>query len=1051
MTIRTIRLCCANLLLAVAGCSATADPGETLGELAAALDGADLTPTSDSDVSDQYGTPVRVEGINQVHDGDLNTKLLIYGKTSDWIQYRTGPAIISSYSITSANDAPERDPRNWTFEGSDTGSDWTVLDQRQDQTFASRQQTASYSFANTRSYNYYRLNISAVNGGGDLQLAELRIGGTRPALAPGAPTVTGAVADSTSITVNWTAASNAASYVVLRYSDDGLRTIELPSSGTGTSFTDTRLVPGSSYVYKVQAVAGGVRGPVSANYARATTPSLPGGLKDVTARSSYPATDDVAAPAAANAADNDQFTDWRGNSTTAWLQQRTPVDAVVTQYTMTSSWDRNAAPKDWTLQGSADGSYWVTIDSRTNQSVIDQYQTRTFSCNPTGLGFNYYRLRITATAGGAAPLLAEWRLLGATNAALGVPAAPSAPVGDVAIQAVSGNQIILKWADNAGKLNPESSYRIDRATDSAFTQNLVSKSAAANSTYFPAVGLDANRTYYFRIAAVNSAGSSAAYGPLSATTLDNTPPLSYVENGWYGGHNRTLNRVFFDGNVAIYADQWVPNTRALDWLRAPISEAWTYIKNTYGNFGDPYLYVIANQANVPAADPDYGWGGGQGSVFDSEFYYRNTVFLGSEDWSISDPKHSNFGATTHEIAHVIEWASNGLWQSPAYAVWDDSRWAEIYQYDLYLHLTSISPTAASFIRDTWMNATDDQGHYWFRDWYYPLYNGSFGNTATDKKGSAMLARFFQLLSQVAPTRNGSYQLGLNMGQYVHLMSGAVGVDLEDEAKAAFTWTPQNALELAKAQADWPTISALYRGNLKPGFTFDPVQRYATLNVALTGQTLASTATDPNAGDTLTYSKVSGASWLTVAANGTLGGTPTVAGTSSAVVRVTDQNGLSDTATVTVTVLPAPVTLLSDGFETDFNLWTDATTTVDWDRATDQKRTGSYAARCGVDDTNLTSDVINTSGKQFITISFWYRDAGVDDDDQVFLQLFDGSVYRNRFELGLSAENAWQQYSVTLNASRDAAFFRSNFRLRIAGTSIDSGENLWIDDVRVTAQ
>ena len=51
--------------------------------------------------------------------------------------------------------------------------------------------------------------------------------------------------------------------------------------------------------------------------------------------------------------------------------------------------------------------------------------------------------------------------------------------------------------------------------------------------------------------------------------------------------------------------------------------------------------------------------------------------------------------------------------------------------------------------------------------------------------------------------------------------------------------------------------------------------------------------DPNEGDTLAFSKHSGPTWLTVAADGELGGTPgpSDAGANSFVVRVTDNNGL----------------------------------------------------------------------------------------------------------------------------------------------------------------
>ena len=68
-------------------------------------------------------------------------------------------------------------------------------------------------------------------------------------------------------------------------------------------------------------------------------------------------------------------------------------------------------------------------------------------------------------------------------------------------------------------------------------------------------------------------------------------------------------------------------------------------------------------------------------------------------------------------------------------------------------------------------------------------------------------------------------------------------------------------------------------------------------------TLAGDATDPNPGDTLTYSKASGSAWLTVAATGILSGTPglTDGGTNSFIVRVTDAAGMSAYAALTIFV------------------------------------------------------------------------------------------------------------------------------------------------------
>jgi len=148
---------------------------------------------------------------------------------------------------------------------------------------------------------------------------------------------------------------------------------------------------------------------------------------------------------------------------------------------------------------------------------------------------------------------------------------------------------------------------------------------------------------------------------------------------------------------------------------------------------------------------------------------------------------------------------------------------------------------------------------------------------------------------------------------------------------------------------------------------------------------------------------------------------------------------------------ASVTLLQDGFETDFAKWTDGGTT-DWDRATDQKYSGSYSAHAGNVDNDLISDNLDTSGKSSIRIEFWYRDDDIDDNDDIFLQLYNGSAYANRFELGNSTEDTWNKCDITINNSGgDIAYFISNFRIKFEGTSIDLGENLWIDDVLVTVQ
>ena len=60
----------------------------------------------------------------QAFDGSAATKWLDFGAAgggSAWLEYRLPPstpiAAVLRYALTSADDAPERDPRDWALEG----------------------------------------------------------------------------------------------------------------------------------------------------------------------------------------------------------------------------------------------------------------------------------------------------------------------------------------------------------------------------------------------------------------------------------------------------------------------------------------------------------------------------------------------------------------------------------------------------------------------------------------------------------------------------------------------------------------------------------------------------------------------------------------------------------------------------------------------------------------------------------------------------------------------------------------------------------------------
>jgi hypothetical protein len=123
----------------------------------------------------QTGSPTGEE-YTKLIDNNTNTKYLTV-HASAWMQYQAPSSyVVTSYKITSANDAPERDPLNWTLQGSNNGSTWTTIDARSNEDFPNRFHTRIFNFTNSAGYTYYRFNMSN-NSGTLLQLGEIELFG----------------------------------------------------------------------------------------------------------------------------------------------------------------------------------------------------------------------------------------------------------------------------------------------------------------------------------------------------------------------------------------------------------------------------------------------------------------------------------------------------------------------------------------------------------------------------------------------------------------------------------------------------------------------------------------------------------------------------------------------------------------------------------------------------------------------------------------------------------------------------------------------------------
>ncbi|MEU3981120.1 GH92 family glycosyl hydrolase [Streptomyces sp. NPDC026672] len=117
-------------------------------------------------------------------DGEPSTKWLTFEPTG-WVEFDLDkPVKLVTYALTSANDAAERDPKDWTLQGSADGKDWKTVDTRSGETFPQRFQTRSYDLAEPAEYQHFRLDITRNNGAsGIVQLADVQFstgGGDTP-------------------------------------------------------------------------------------------------------------------------------------------------------------------------------------------------------------------------------------------------------------------------------------------------------------------------------------------------------------------------------------------------------------------------------------------------------------------------------------------------------------------------------------------------------------------------------------------------------------------------------------------------------------------------------------------------------------------------------------------------------------------------------------------------------------------------------------------------------------------------------------------------------
>ncbi|MFA6246959.1 MAG: hypothetical protein WC615_08460 [Mucilaginibacter sp.] len=271
----------------------------------------------------------------------------------------------------------------------------------------------------------------------------------------------------------------------------------------------------------------------------------------------------------------------------------------------------------------------------------------------------------------------------------------------------------------------------------------------------------------------------------SMQQTDSIPPTTWKEH-WFQ-HNLTLKRVFFDANIAVYYDENMDTT--ITWPFKIFSDAWAYAKSNYGKLGPERLYIVLHQGT---------YGGGHPSGFYSATHdYRNTIDCGLDKWD---------GKTTeqilmpiHEMGHLVNDVSHGTFGSPSDAVWGDSKFMEIFNYDVLMHIGRREEAAKYKVATVRQSDNfPNPSTYWFRDWFLPIYN-AYGE-------GRVLNNYFALLSANFPKdKKKRFTRDLNMGEFVHFWSGAAGVDLSKTAMKTFHWGKNENAQFLKAKKDFPSI------------------------------------------------------------------------------------------------------------------------------------------------------------------------------------------------------------------------------------------------------
>ncbi len=218
---------------------------------------------------------------------------------------------------------------------------------------------------------------------------------------------------------------------------------------------------------------------------------------------------------------------------------------------------------------------------------------------PSTVGGNTAYVGFTAGTGGltSTQYITSWAYTPTT-------VSPNAPSGLGATPATA-TSISLTWSSNSTN---QTGFHLDRATDAAFTQNLITETlpGSPNSFTDTATGLAPGNTYYYRIRAFNTAGDSANSN-VASVTIPSAPPkptdqeitdvttteidIQWQDNAGHAANGYYILRSVNQGAFTQYASL-PPTSRT-----APSEYYWSDTNLTPGDYYEYHIVAYNTSGN----------------------------------------------------------------------------------------------------------------------------------------------------------------------------------------------------------------------------------------------------------------------------------------------------------------------------------------------------------------------------------------------------------------------------------------------------------------------